>query len=1266
MTCVEVARPARRRVALPVSAQLRVAAPVAAAADERAGLGQVLLAGVGSLGMLGFALIGGNRLFLVVALLMLVATVGGSVGARRAQRRASRRRRAAVAGRWDSHLRERVAQVADAARVQRDALETAHPGSAAQLARARGGDRLWERRPVDPDALTVRLGDGAVPALVTLVGEGLDSPLADHDPGQAAEAAAAVRSARFLPTAPVVADLRAVGIAALVGPSDVVRALARAVLAELLVSCPPGELAVAVAVADARRWQWLAWVPHDVHVGFVRAEPTSGCTRLTLAEGQPAATTLPAGPALWLCASAAEVPGAAGLVVEVAADGSAHAGDGQDFAAAALSTRDADEIARALAPLRLPGRSQAATRALDGDLSLLGLLGAHDVGALDVAARWAARRPSERLRVPLGVDGDGEPVHLDLREAAEGGDGPHGLVVGATGSGKSELLRAAVLALALGHPPDELALLLVDWKGGASFADVCDLPHVVGLATNLADGGADVERVTAALRGELERRQRALREVGADSLRAYAARCRAGEPLPALPTLVVVVDEFGELLAAEPGLLDVLSVAGRLGRSLGVHLVLASQRLEEGRLRGLDSHLRYRICLRVLTAGESHAVLGVADAVALPAEPGHALLSVDGRLVRLRVAHTSSPAAAAPTGPGVAAKPLPLVAELRLGGDPEAAAWGDLARRDGRDGPVPGRGTQRSAAVARIVALDAAPAAPVWLPPLPPSISLAPLLAGASRGTLRLPVGRRDLPVEQRQPPWELDLADGHLAIVGAPGSGASTLLLSLGLAAAGLADPGQVQLAAIDLGGGLLAALDALPHTRCVAGPEQAETLLQTVRALVSARARRAQQAGLGTAQAWRTTRAHTSDEPGPDSGDPDGADPDGADRDGADPDGPDRDGPDPDGPEPDTADLLVLIDGVGAARDLVPDLDDHLTALAADGLRVGVHLVLTAHRWADLRPAVRERVAQRVELRLADAADSALRPALARALDGAPPGRGLTTRGELVQVADPTGYVAPAPSGDRRAPRLLAAPARAASADPRVLAIRAGDRAPVRWSGVGALLVLGERGSGRSTLLRRVVRQGGARILVIDPRRSLLAVSAAPGVTWTSGGADTEQAVQRLADELVDRLPRPGASLAELLRPSVVGLRHLVVVDDADLLLPGAATAHLGGPLAVLAPLLRRAEDVGLGLAVARGVAGWARSAYDPFLVAVQETRPTAVLLAGDPAEGPLVAGVRARAGRRPGRATWLVPGEPGREVQVAIDPPASVTRLHPSAAA
>ena len=244
-------------------------------------------------------------------------------------------------------------------------------------------------------------------------------------------------------------------------------------------------------------------------------------------------------------------------------------------------------------------------------INITELLGITDVADIDPETAWQPRSPSDFLRVPIGLDDYGAPVLLDLKESAELGMGPHGICIGATGSGKSEMLRTLITALALSHPPEDLSMVLVDYKGGAAFAPFQGLPHVAGIIDNLSDDPQLTERARASINGEVVRRQELLRDAGAVPSISHYRELRASRPdLPPLPHLFIVIDEFGELLTAEPDFVDLLITIGRIGRSIGVHLLLSSQRIEAGKLRGLDTYLSYRIGLRTFSSMESRAVLG--------------------------------------------------------------------------------------------------------------------------------------------------------------------------------------------------------------------------------------------------------------------------------------------------------------------------------------------------------------------------------------------------------------------------------------------------------------------------------------------------------------------------------------------------------------------------------------------------------------------------------------------------------------------------------
>lgn len=306
-----------------------------------------------------------------------------------------------------------------------------------------------------------------------------------------------------------------------------------------------------------------------------------------------------------------------------------------------LSVAEAEALARQLAPLRMG--SADGDDPLLGNLDFTDLMGIGDPAAVDVSRTWRPRSLHERLRVPIGVDKDGQPVMLDIKEASQEGMGPHGLCVGATGSGKSEVLRTLVLALAVTHSSETLNFILADFKGGATFAGMSEMPHVAAVITNLSDDLTMVDRMRDSITGELQRRQELLRTAGNyANITDYEKARAAGAALEPLPSLVMVLDEFSELLTARPDFIEMFIQIGRIGRSMGVHMLLASQRLEEGKLRGLDTFLSYRLGLRTFSAAESRTAIGVPDAYHLPNVPGSGILKYDTEtMVQFKAAYVS-------------------------------------------------------------------------------------------------------------------------------------------------------------------------------------------------------------------------------------------------------------------------------------------------------------------------------------------------------------------------------------------------------------------------------------------------------------------------------------------------------------------------------------------------------------------------------------------------------------------------------------------------
>lgn len=590
---VVIHRPARVWPEPAVTAPVIVAAPPSAEQRDHGGWAQVLLPALGSIGVLGYAVAVRNIAFILMGVAMAVLSPLTAVLLRRGQRRARRQQAAAARERYLDHLDDRDKTLQDVAATQRSAAELLYPDPVDCTHLIRDRVRIWERRPGDPDFGTVRLGRGRLPLAASVSLESAGGPLATPEPELADAARRLTSQHAVLDDVPVALDLARLGTIVVIGARRRSRALLRAMLVGLATSHSPRDLLVMGLIpAEALdQYEWIKWLPHARSAGVggdpgppaLTPDPEEFAARITelvrervhqvgrlreareagppasehvvvLLDGfephAPPATTTALGQLLAQAAvlrtsvvvlvdALEQAPTSAGAMLGIDADGAlwvTEAGpQGLRRTVArpdGLDARQAEEIARLLAPLRSAEVTGARERS--GPIRLLDLLGV-DADHVDVRSAWRPLKRPELLRVPFGLRDDGGRAVLDLKEPAEGGMGPHGLVVGATGSGKSELLRNLVTALALRHSPELVTFVIVDFKGGAAFAALSELPHIAGMVTNLVDDPTMVDRVAAALSGELKRRQRVLRRAGnLDGIRAYQAT-RTDRPELALP-----------------------------------------------------------------------------------------------------------------------------------------------------------------------------------------------------------------------------------------------------------------------------------------------------------------------------------------------------------------------------------------------------------------------------------------------------------------------------------------------------------------------------------------------------------------------------------------------------------------------------------------------------------------------------------------------------------------------------------------------------------
>jgi S-DNA-T family DNA segregation ATPase FtsK/SpoIIIE len=1279
---------------------------------------------VGMVGMMAIMFtrgggIGSNPTALMFPMMMVFSMVGmfaqgGGKGQKAAEANEDRKD-------YLRYLDQVRADVGETAKQQRAAVEWSHPepGLIWMLA---GTSRMWERRSGDKDFCHARIGLGGQRLATRLVAP-------ETGPVEELEPIAAVSLRRFVRTHSTVPDLATAiavkGFAAiqLNGDRAQARDMTRAMLLQLCMFQAPDQVLVAVVcgadtVAD---WEWTKWLPHTQHpeaqdgIGAARMvygsvmEMTEGLhplvhNRVRYSRNQPANQSLThivvvidgglldyehdslresgyeGVTVIDLCNYAPRLAVSRGIQMVVEngeCTGRGATGNMERFAVIdRISAGQAEQVARRLAPFRVVpqgGPENAAAENQEVITSWAQMLGLGDIGKFSPETQWKPRYGNERLNVPFGLDANGLPVFLDIKEAAEFGSGPHGLCIGATGSGKSEFLRTLVLSMLATHSPDQLNMVLVDFKGGATFLGLDGVPHIAAVITNLEEEADLVLRMRDALAGEMNRRQELLRSAGNfANVYLYEKARAAGADLDPLPALFVVLDEFSELLDKHPDFADLFAQIGRLGRSLQVHLLFASQRVDEGKLKGLEANLSYRIGLKTLTANESRQVLGVPDAFNLPSSPGGGYLkTADGEIRRFQAAFVSGEYVGGGsqrevTQAGIVRGEIDVHAraftaghvDFRPGDRVEVTAAQTGSQEtvlDETGKPI----TNLGMLVSRIRG-HGRPAHEIWLPPLgeaPTLDQLIPrsILTGEYNpiATLSVPIGIVDRPYHQRRDNLVIDMsgAGGNVAIVGGPQSGKSTALRSLIMALALTHTAEQVQFYCLDFGGGTLTSLEGLPHVGSVAGRAEVEKLRRTLsemQNIVNSRETRFRQLGIESMDEFRRLR---------------GSDP--------------SSSPAAAGAHEDPfGDVFFVIDGFGTIRQDFDALEQSINNLAVRGLSYGVHVVIALSRWAEARPQLKDQIGTRIELRLGDPMDSDLGRKFASLVPIGRPGRGMTPETLHMLTALPrvdgdanpqtlsagvAGAVAALrQTPGRPAPRVRILPERLDRAEllqavgnwqghpaQRCLrfpiGINESELAPVYIDfNVSPHFVIVGDACGKSTLLRGIVESitasntvENARILMGDYRRNMLGLIPQHFLAaYSSTGPQFTRNMYDLVGVLEKRHPGQDVTPQELRdRSWWDGPEIYVIIDDYDLV-----AASTGNPLDVLAPLLPHARDLGFHVIIARRSGGAQRVVFGPPVSIMRDLGSVGLIMNGNSDEGALWG--KARPSKMPpGRGIFVV---------------------------
>ncbi len=1238
--------------------------------------------------------------FLLMAVIGPVGMIGMHVSSDRHGRRSYRKQLA------DYHdRREEVETDARQALVsERSARRADFPDPATVLLTAVGPrGRLWERRRDNPDYLCLRLGTADLPSEVVM-----EDPAAPEHRREITWTA---------PDVPVTVALPERGVLGIAGRGGLPRVLACWLIAQAATLHSPRDLAIYILTDSSGEsaWQWVRWLPHcrpsegqntTVLLGSddesrarrigelinqvaaraaTRANPTGmnplgdspdvlvvmdGARRLRSAPGM--ISILRDGPALGIhsicldhdtrylpeeCQAVAEETRTGLCLVEMHTEivrdvrpdlvSTALPADPHAVVTAGRAAAWCARLARALAPVRDVGGDDEAT--IPSAARLLDVIGLEPPTAATVAARWLVCPRSTTFPVGLSFDG---PFALDLRR-----DGPHGLIAGTTGSGKSELLQSIVASLAVVNRPDEMTFVLIDYKGGSAFADCVRLPHTVGMVTDL-----DTHLVTRALESlsaELRRRERILADAGAKDIEDYALlattgtrRTPASPPSTPLPRLLLVIDEFASLARELPAFVTGLVNIAQRGRSLGIHLLLATQRPGGVVSPEIRANTNLRIALRVTDASESSDVINAPDAARIsPSAPGRAYVRLAhaslvpfqaGRIGGRRPAAASASAAVgaavgasaagvrgniATLGAGPRKDDLeqPWVTELTwpaLGQPPPAPPRLRTSSNEITDLKVLVEAIREAATTLRV-----APQHSPWLPPLPERLTLATLLESVSVRSNALPavpIGLSDHCDRQAQLPYTLDIENGgHLLFAGSPRSGRSTALRTLAGSIATTISSADVHLYALDCGNSALAPLASLPHTGAVVSrdaPERVQQLLTRIITEIVERQEIFAARGYADLAEQRST--------------------------------------DHDHPLPYLILLIDRFEGFLASFEEVDGgaLVDMLTRLLREGPSVGLRIVMTGDR-RSASGRFSTAIENRFVLRMADRSDYAMMGLAAGAVpDVLPPGRGFqvetSVETQLALLAeDPSGRaqvaalhelgaaaavrdgVPPGPATgartDYRRPfRIDVLPGRITVTETQALQLGRRSRPTANETGqsvalvalVGAggnelapieidlatdgpgFVVAGPARSGRSTALLTMAKSllaGDSQLLVVTPRRSPLAALAShPQVIDVLGAA------ANVAD--ID------TACASSMTPNSL----VIVMDDAELL----ANAPLADRMS---EFLRTARDAGHAF-IAAGTTEDLTNQYRGFMVDARRSRCGIILAPSLPSEGDLF-GVR-----------------------------------------
>ncbi len=630
------------------------------------------------------------------------------------------------------------------------------------------------------------------------------------------------------------------------------------------------------------------------------------------------------------------LPKECGAIIEVSGSGGRYyhkdsIGNKEKFVMDAASPEIYGQFARSMAPIRLKGGM--ADSSLPGSVTFLEGYGVQKPEELNVGARWPAGRTNESMAVPIGVKVNGEPFLFDIHEKKHG---PHGMVAGMTGSGKSEMVQSWILAMALKFSPKDVAFVLIDFKGTGLLLPFQKLPHLAG---TISDLDSKIQRNLIALENELSRRKELLDRYGVNNINNYLRLYQQGKTDEPLPFLFVVIDEFAEFKVQFPEFMTVIDRIFAIGRTLGVFTILLTQKPAGVVDDKMNANTRFRWCLKVASSADSKEMLHHADAAKI-AVPGRAYVQVgeDEVYEQIQSYYSGAPY-------------LPEVQDKSVIGQ-KVSVLNRQGRRTCYENEVVDRAIHSGESeISKIVdyladfvgSSEYQEADKIWMPKLSGEIYLEDLEeefgfkeAGWAKerpGGLKPVVGMLDAPAMQKQYPLKFDFAgEGHISIFGAPGTGKTTMLQSAVMSLMLHYTPEEVNIYLMDFGGWSMGIFKDFPHVGGVVYDNdeiRLEKLVQMIERRLLERKTKFSDIGVGSLQAYMQATGEKLPY------------------------------------------IVAALDNFAPVLQLYPDLDSFFIQLTREGGNYGIYLLVTANSPMTLGFRINQNIKMAVALQMTDRSD-------------------------------------------------------------------------------------------------------------------------------------------------------------------------------------------------------------------------------------------------------------------------------------------------------